>query len=205
MNADNDLILDLKISISSFTEMLEKQIYIITGGPGFGKTELIEELRKSGYLCSGEFARDLIEKQMEIGGEILPWRNSALFQQEILNKRIAFFDSVPKQSFAFSDRGIPDQIAFARYKGFKTPEILIQSAVEHRYASQVFVTPPWPEIYINDHIRTETYQDAFRIHQEVIATYSGLDYQIIELPLFPVVERMAYLLRTLLKLRNNEN
>jgi len=43
--------------------MIEKQIYVITGGPGFGKTSLVEELRRSGYICSGEFARDLIQEQ----------------------------------------------------------------------------------------------------------------------------------------------
>ena len=51
--------------------MVLKQIYIITGGPGFGKTELICELKISGYLCSGEFARELIEHRSEErrGGE----------------------------------------------------------------------------------------------------------------------------------------
>jgi len=59
--------------------MIVKQIYVITGGPGFGKTDLINELRKSGYICSGEFARDLIETQLATDGEILPWKNPKLF------------------------------------------------------------------------------------------------------------------------------
>jgi len=177
--------------------MIEKQIYVITGGPGFGKTSLIEELRQAGYHCSGEFARDLILSQQESGGEILPWKNAKLFQQNILEKRIAFFDSIHDGSFAFADRGIPDQLAFARYRGFDTPEVLIECAEKYRYAPQVFVTPPWPEIFTNDTIRTETFEEALRIHELIVKTYVDLNYQIIELPLLPVKQRINYLLQNL--------
>lgn len=185
--------------------MVLKQIYIITGGPGFGKTELICELKISGYLCSGEFARELIEHQQKIGGDLLPWKNPKLFQEEILRLRKDFYDSVPDQTIAFADRGIPDQLAFARYKGFGTPEILKQSAEHYRYAPQVFVTPPWPEIFINDSIRSESYEEAILIHQSILETYSGLNYQIIELPLIPVNERLTYILQTIRKTKSHEH
>lgn len=185
--------------------MIEKQIYVITGGPGFGKTKLIEELRQSGYNCSGEFARELILTQQESGGEILPWKNPRLFQQEILQKRVVFYDSVPNGSFAFADRGIPDQLAFARYRGFGAPEVLIEYAQKYRYAPQVFVTPPWPEIFVNDSIRDETFEEALLIHKIIVETYLGLNYQIIELPLLPVKQRMKYLQQNILNLENDGN
>lgn len=185
--------------------MIQKQIYVITGGPGFGKTELIQELRKSGYLCSGEFARDLIENQLATDGEILPWKNPRLFQQEILKQRIAFFESVPEGTLAFADRGIPDQLAFALYRGFGYPEALVRSSHEYRYSSLVFVTPPWLEIFVNDPIRTETFEEAVRIHKDVLDIYSGLNYKIIELPLLAVIQRLEFILLILQKLRNNEH
>lgn len=176
-----------------------KNIFVITGGPGFGKTELINELRRAGYFCSGEFARDLIESQLKSGGEILPWKNSKLFQQEVLKQRIAFYESVPDNTIAFTDRAIPDQLAFARYKGFGMPEMLKHSAEKYRYAPQVFITPPWPAIFVNDSIRKETFEEAILIHQVVLETYLGWNYQIIELPLISVNERSAFILQTLLK------
>ena len=185
--------------------MIKKQIYVITGGPGFGKTSLLEELRQSGYQCSGEFARDLIQAQQESGGNILPWKNAKLFQQHILQKRIDFFDSVPDHSFAFADRAIPDQLAFARYRGFDLPAVLNDSSQKYRYAPQVFVTPPWAEIFRNDTIRTETYEEATRIHDFVVETYLNLNYEIIELPLLPVKERMKYLLQTLTNFNTEGN
>lgn len=177
--------------------MVEKQIYIITGGPGFGKTELIDALGAEGFLVSGEFARDLILSQTESGGEILPWKDAQLFQQTILNKRKAFFESVPQDAVAFADRAIPDQLAFARYRGFGTPDILLNAAHEYRYATTVFVTPPWPEIYRNDSIRSETFSEAVKIHQIVFEIYRNLNYRINELPLVPTAERVQYLLKNL--------
>jgi len=184
--------------------MIEKQIYVITGGPGFGKTLLVEELKQSGYQCSGEFARDLILSQQESGGDILPWKNAKLFQQNILQKRIAFFDSVPDNSIAFADRGIPDQLAFARYRSFGIPEVLSDRSLKYRYAPQVFVTPPWAEIFTNDTIRSETFEEATRIHEFIVETYIGLNYQVIELPLLPVRQRMEYLLETINRFENKE-
>ena len=175
--------------------MPEKQIYVITGGPGFGKTVLVEALQAKGYLCSGEFARELILSQQETDGDILPWKNPRLFQQTVLKKRKEFFDSVPEGTIAFADRAIPDQLAFARYKGFGTPEVLLSAASEYRYAYKIFVTPPWPEIFVNDPIRTETFDEALQIHRIVVETYRNLNYQIIELPLVPISERLNYLLQ----------
>ena len=116
-----------------------------------------------------------------------------------------FYDSVPDKTIAFADRGIPDQLAFAQYKGFGTPEILKESAEKYRYASQVFITPPWREIFVNDSIRSESYDEAVRIHQSVLETYSFLNYQIIELPLIPVNERLTYILQTILKTKSHEH
>ena len=178
---------------------MRKNIYIITGGPGFGKTEIVTELQNCGYICSGEFAHELIEEQQASGGEILPWKNPKLFQQEILKRRIAFYESVPDGTLAFADRGIPDQLAFARYKGFSAPDILIQKSLEYRYAPLVFITPPWPEIYRNNSVRTESFQEATEIHKVVLETYFSLNYQLIDLPLVSVKKRVDFILLTLLK------
>lgn len=178
--------------------MHEKQIHIITGGPGFGKTALAEELHRNNYLCSGEFARDIIEGQQNKGGDLLPWVQPKQFQQAVLQLRIDFFESVPDHCLAFADRGIPDQLAFARYRGFGSPEILKRSVEQYRYAHQVFVTPPWPDIFVRDAIRKETLEEAILIHQAIIDTYSELNYQIVELPLASVKERMNFIIQTLL-------
>lgn len=189
----------LALGKTNRTDTVQKSIFIITGGPGFGKTELINELRNIGYSCSGEFAHDLIEQQQAIGGDILPWKKPKLFQQEILKRRIAFFESVKENEIAFADRGIPDQLAFARYKGFGAPEIIANGTREYRYASLVFVTPPWQAIFENNVVRTESFPEAVAIHNTIVETYSSLNYQLIELPLVSVKNRADFILQILLK------
>lgn len=176
---------------------MRKNIYIITGGPGFGKTELVNELRNLGYSCSGEFAHDLIAEQQSIGGEILPWKNPKLFQQEILKRRTAFFESVEYDQIAFADRGIPDQLAFAQYRGFGFPERLSSVAKEYRYAPLVFITSPWPEIFRNNVVRTESFEEAVTIHDVITETYLSLNYQLIDLPLVAVKKRAEFILQTI--------
>ena len=40
---------------------------LITGGPGTGKTSLVDKLKKNGYLCSEEIVRDLTLKKRDEG------------------------------------------------------------------------------------------------------------------------------------------
>lgn len=195
----SDYVYALTIKLEK-NKMIHKPIYIITGGPGFGKTQLIEDLHHTGYLCSGEYAREIIDNQLIRNGELLPWKNTKLFQAEVLKKRIKFFESVPDGCIAFADRGIPDQLAFAEYKGFSNPEILVEMANKYRYAPTVFIAPPWPEIFENDQIRIETFEEAVKIDLAVRKSYTELKYQLIDLPLVSVKERKQFILQTVLKI-----
>ena len=53
-------------------------LYVITGGPGTGKTSLIEELKTVGYQTVKEVARDIIKEQQLQGGNALPWKDTGL-------------------------------------------------------------------------------------------------------------------------------
>ena len=171
-----------------------KKIVIITGGPGFGKTSLIRELTNRKWLTGEESAREIITEQQRIDGDILPWRNMKAFQQEVLKRRIAFFESVPDGALAFSDRGIPDQLAFALYRGFR-PSVLLKSKVEeYCYFPSVFICQPWLDIYVKDDIRQETYTEACKIHRFICDTYSELGYNLIGLPMWGVSGRADFIL-----------
>ncbi len=171
----------------------KNKLHIITGGPGFGKTSIIKELSKSGYKTGEEIARDIIHNQLKVDGGILPWKNVKAFQQEVFGRRLSFYDSIGEEELAFSDRGIPDQLAFARFRGF-SPEILKESADKYRYASTVFIASPWKEIYVIDDIRKETFEEACRMHEMVCKVYNELGYKLVELPKANVKERVVFVL-----------
>ena len=48
-------------------------LYVITGGPGTGKTTVLRELERRGFAVEEEVARRIIREQMESGGNALPW------------------------------------------------------------------------------------------------------------------------------------
>jgi len=172
-------------------------VYVITGGPGFGKSVLIEKFHKLGYPVGGEIARQIIEQQTAEGGVLLPWIDAAGFEKRVMNERIAFLKSIDIESVAFSDRGLPDQAAFSRYKGKAISPQLNAAIIENYYAKKVFLTPPWRQIYRNDSIRTETFEEAERIHQFIVEAYLKSDYELIDLPFVSPGDRIAFILKSL--------
>jgi predicted ATPase len=55
--------------------------YIITGGPGSGKSTLIEALAAEGFHHMPEAGRAIIRDQVAIGGTALPWADRAALAQ----------------------------------------------------------------------------------------------------------------------------
>jgi predicted ATPase len=172
-------------------------VFVITGGPGFGKSVLIAKLRELGYQVGGEIARQLITRQISEGGDTLPWKDAAEFEKQVTEKRVEFIKSVDIDSIAFSDRGLPDQAAFSMYKGKEISPQLNLALEENQYAKKVFLTPPWPQIFQNDQIRTETFEAAERIHQFIVKAYLNYGYELIDLPFVSPDERIEFILKSL--------
>ncbi|MFB5945613.1 AAA family ATPase [Albibacterium profundi] len=56
--------------------MRNNNFYIITGGPGVGKTAVIDELQHVGFLTIREEARRIIKEQLSLGGDGVPWKEA---------------------------------------------------------------------------------------------------------------------------------
>jgi len=172
-------------------------VYVITGGPGFGKSVLIEKLHDLGCQVGGEIARQIIEQQLAEGGDLLPWKDVAGFERRVMVERISYLNSVDIQNVAFSDRGLPDQAAFSLYKGKEISQQLKAALGENRYAKKVFLTPPWHQIYRNDQIRTETFEEAESIHRFIAEAYLKYGYELIDLPFDSPDKRIEFILKSL--------
>jgi len=173
---------------------MRKNIVIVTGGPGFGKTSIARELSARGFPVGNEAAREIIAKELSEGSDVLPWKNIKAFQLAVLEQRVAFWQSVIPGQWAFADRGLPDQLAFANFRGFKASPFLISQVEKFHYYSEVFVCPPWFEIYRKDEIRRESFDEACRLHDEICNVYNGLGYQLVILPRLPAKERVEIIL-----------
>ena len=184
--------MNLYFRISSF--MSESKKYIITGGPGFGKTSIIKELEKRGYISVHEVSRSIIKEQLEIGGDILPWENLSTFSRLVFEKRVHQYEETAQDSFSFFDRGVPDVVAYMVRDELELPEKYLHALSELNYNPIVFLTPPWEEIFINDNERKEDFEQACDIHNYINDTYSKLGYSIVEIPKLDITSRVDFIL-----------
>lgn len=71
---------------------VNSNFYIITGGPGSGKSSIIEALKKLGYLCVGEAGRQIIHEQTRIGGDALHSNNQPKFCDLMLSRSMYTYE-----------------------------------------------------------------------------------------------------------------
>lgn len=173
------------------------RFFVITGGPGTGKTTLLEALKAKQFPCIPEVAREIIREQLNSGGDAVPWQDTAAYTQLMLAASIAGYqqagNNVAADETVFFDRGIPDTLCYAAMIGMEIPQDA-EIAARYRYDHRVFLLPPWPEIYHTDTERKQTWEEALFTYGMMKKTYRKYGYRIIEVPRVPVDERVAFVL-----------
>ena len=171
---------------------------IITGGPGAGKTSLIEELRKNDFKCFDEISREITLKYRKKGIEQLFLSDPNLFSQELLNGRIQQFNnSINLQAnCVFFDRGIPDIIAYLNFKKADLSKKILKSIDKYRY-DMIFLLEPWEDIYTSDKIRYESFDQVITIDSYIKNTYKEFGYNPIIVPKDNIRNRADFIINTL--------
>ena len=86
--------------------------FVLTGGPGSGKTSIIDALIGRGVFCVSEAARNIIKEQLRIGGSAVPWSDARTFRESHTN--------------------LPANLPFGRYPAEQRPAILNTAARTER-------------------------------------------------------------------------
>ncbi|MEO4004574.1 MULTISPECIES: ATP-binding protein [unclassified Flavobacterium] len=174
---------------------MDKEIIVIIGGPGSGKTTLINGLTDKGYTCYPEISREVTLEAREQGIEQLFLEKPLLFSELLLEGRKKQFVSATKEqtNVVFLDRGIPDVLAYMHYIGDSYPAFFDAACREHLY-TRIFILPPWEDIYISDDARYENYEQAVLIHEHLVETYEKYGYNLIEVPRDTVDNRILFIL-----------
>ncbi|SEK68814.1 AAA family ATPase [Nonomuraea pusilla] len=172
-----------------------ERFILITGGPGSGKTTLIDHLEEAGFSRSYEAGRGVIQDQTAIGGRALPWNDPDLFAELMLCWELRSYRSAAARAApVFFDRGIPDIVGYLRLEGRPVPAHLQTAARTFRYHPRVFIAPPWPEIYRQDSERKQSLAEAERTYESMVATYAEYGYELVRLPRVTVEERARYVM-----------
>lgn len=168
---------------------------ILTGGPGSGKTTLINELNNRGYPCSLEAGRAIIQDQSIIEGNALPWIDPSVFAQAMLIWELRSWHEASNNKIAyFYDRGIPDIAGYLLLCGLAIPKHLDKAITLFRYSKNVFIAPPWTEIYAQDQERKQTEKEAKETYLAMKAVYKKYNYNLIELPKIEITNRANFII-----------
>jgi predicted ATPase len=175
-----------------------QQKIVFIGGPGTGKTTVLNDLKTKGYCCFYEVCRAVTLIAQQEGIEQLFLTEPLLFSEMLLKGREEQYFEAAKSNkdIIFFDRGIPDVHAYMNY--FKTdfPSLFIEKSKEYKY-DLIFHFSPWKEIYTIDNERYETFEESKTIDSFLIKAYTALEYKIINVPFGTISERTNFIINRL--------
>ncbi|HVF19137.1 MAG TPA: AAA family ATPase [Mycobacteriales bacterium] len=171
------------------------RLHVLTGGPGGGKTTLVERLAALGYATTPEAGRAILRDQAAIGGPLRPEVDPVAFLEAILQWELRSYRwAAATEGPVFLDRGVPDVAGAYRQLGRPVPAHVTAAVAAFRYAPAVFVAPPWPDIYVHDEERKHSWESAVRTYEVMVEAYGAAGYELVELPRMPVEDRVAFVL-----------
>ena len=168
---------------------------VIAGGPISGKTTLINELIKRGFTCFEEVSREVILEARKNGDDQLFLTQPLLFSELLLKGRQKQFVEASKsdQELVFLDRGTPDVVAYMDYVKETYPNHFNKACEETPY-DYIFILKPWKAIYTQDNERYETFEQATKIHDFLVDSYTKFGYNLVDVPFDTVNNRVDYIL-----------
>lgn len=173
----------------------ENNWYVITGGPGSGKTTTVNLLESLGYKTTVEKARHYIDTKLKDGKTIEEIEsNQRGFQQAVMSMQLKAEQHLNPAELVFMDRAIPDALAYYKFLNLK-PDAFVEQAIKNASYKKVFILDCLP--MVNDYARHEDEKAQHRIHELIVEVYEALPFPIVYVPVLAAQERVNLILKNL--------
>jgi len=173
--------------------MTKHNFYIITGGPGGGKTSLLENLATHGYSFIPETARQIMKERLAKG--LAPRPDPSTFAQQIFELDWKnFVSNSDLSSLLFFDRSFMDSACMLFDSDLNSYENIRDTYMANRYNNMVFITPPWKEIYRTDDERDQSFEQSIEVYKRLAKWYKEHDYDMVILPKDTIENRTKFIL-----------
>jgi predicted ATPase len=175
---------------------MSDRFVVLSGCSGGGKSTLLAELGRRGHAGVAEPGRRIVQAELHSGGQVLPWVDAAAFARRAMEVSIEDRRAAAAVAgWVFFDRGLVDAAsALEDATGEPALEPLRRS---HRYNQTVFLTPPWPEIYVGDAERRHGLDESVAEYERLRRVYPSLGYRVVVLPKVAVEARADIVLEEL--------
>jgi predicted ATPase len=173
-------------------KLTKGNFYIITGGPGAGKTKLLDNLELLGYNYIRDTARQIIKERISKG--LSPRPDPMDFAQEMFDRDWAnYITNAEQSSLLFFDRSFMDSACLLYDFHLAGYEKIRDTHLKNRYNNRVFIAPPWREIYRTDSERDQTFQESVAVYERIDKWYREHGYEVVILPKDSVENRTKFI------------
>src|SRR5215510_1812150 len=170
--------------------------FVITGGPGAGKTTILHALAARGYRYVAESARAIIRERLASG--LRPRPPLAQFGNEILQRDIARYRETRITDHpVFFDRGIVDALGILDEQQAMSLGEVEAYVRSFPYNKVVLLMPPWEAMYRTDAERDQTFAASVQVWESLRTWYARWGYESIEVPRTAIDQRVTFILQTI--------
>ena len=169
--------------------------YVLSGGPGSGKSSILLGLEQRGEYIVREAAEDYI-RYRQAQGQMKPWVEED-FQDKILDLSMSREEKThPKAERVFLDRGLLDGLAYVK-KGSKIYEKLLEIAKKAEY-DIIFIIEPLAVIEKTE-VRRENKDESIAIGNALKQIYQEHGFKVVMVPEDKLQERIEFIMKEIEK------